>query len=231
MILDGIKKPKLGTRSKSDAGYKREIEIYETAKHNHKFNEDNASAIQSWENYDKAISLMERTPEGKAVLEKLREEGVIYEVAINTKHRDTVLKDAADGCVEFATWEGGKPLFVMLLSPATMRMSTSRVNGAIDFDSEPLATVWHEGYHGYERSPMNADPSNLGTISPHESIISSTRLINHEKPATRFENIIRGRLGGKLKKEWYAAGTRRAAKVPDPLGTGPYSKEVPNEIK
>jgi hypothetical protein len=220
------KKPKLDGRSKSDPAYQREVEIHETAKKNHAFNETNITMITCWENYDKAMEKMAETPEGMTVLAALDSKDVVYEIKMGTEHRQNKLNGARGRCEASRgeDFEDGRPLQIMLLDIGTMGNRTLKNDGTYNMDSQVFETVWHESYHGYERSAFNVDPGKIGThIKSDETIFP--RNLNHERRATRFENIIRARSGGAYIRDTYNGGPERMAKVAEPFGNGEYAEE------
>jgi hypothetical protein len=219
------KKPKRDSQTKSKGQYEREMQAWNTAQQNHKINENNIRKIIAWENYDKAIRLLESTPEGKAVLAELKrkDSGKVFEVAIANSHREMKVGGGIDGFTAFVGNENGNAVTAVLLDPSIISGSTTMLNGKTNIDSSAFGTVWHELHHAIDPSRVNADSLHLGTASPNDK---SDPLRAHERRAVRFENIVRGRLGGGRLDTVYGAGTSRETAVPDPRGTGDYAKSL-----
>jgi hypothetical protein len=207
-------------KNKSPEQFAREKAAYLKAKAaaaaNHKFNYENQTTLKAWQNYDRAIQMMDRTPEGHQVLEHLRNEknrvfrvvmlndpanqsymGVKLSEGAQAQHIDTGKKD-----------EQGREIHVIFLSKTALAGDVLKPNGEVNPDAESLEKIWHELYHASERHTSGGvDPLGLGTTSIRDRLFPQA----HERRAVRFENIIRFRNGGTRKKDRYGGKWVRGA--------------------
>ncbi|OYW71083.1 MAG: hypothetical protein B7Z37_28740 [Verrucomicrobia bacterium 12-59-8] len=217
------------------AAYEREKAAYEkalvTAADNQKFNFKNKYTLKAWENYDRAIQMMENAPEGRKVLAHLRNdktrvfkvvmlddpssqsyEGVSLTAGAQAQHINTGKKDAQ-----------GREIHVILMAKPPMVLEAATPDGKTNPDAEALENVWHELYHAAERYTPDTDkpdPLGLGTAHPKDRFLPPWA---HEKRAVRFENIIRARNGGTRQKKLYGGGRRKNQK-------GEWEKVPPIEV-
>lgn len=214
-----------GTNSKNKPRdqYEKEKAAYEKAKAqaaaNHAANERNRQTVNAWENYDRAIKLMEMTPEGGKILEHLRNDKnrVFKVVMVNDPIKDSYMgisiKPGAQG--QYVNTgkkdEQGREIHVLFLSAPALARNAAKPTGQTDPDAEALEDVWHELYHASERHLAGtADPLALGTSRNVDRL--SQQQSSHERRAVRFENIIRARNGGVRMKNKYGG---RYVKGPD----------------
>ena len=112
--------------------------------------------------------------------------------------------------------------YVSMVHPSIMNLSNrKKPDGSINVDSDAHGVLWEELYH--HDDGMARGKSTYGTHSPkdimkHANGYTGPHHLSHERRATRFQNIIRNRLGGKRVDRRY--GTKeRGTPVPDHLGS------------
>jgi hypothetical protein len=199
--------------------FEREKAAYEKAKAtavaNHAANERNKRTLKAWENYDRAIQFMEKTPEGRKVLDHLRNDKtrVFKVVMVNDPIKDSYLgtriKTGAQGqYVDTGRKDDmGREIHVLFLTKSALEWDSLKPDGTINPDAEALEKVWHELYHAYERhtsSTGGVDPLGVGTSNPKDRLTHQYQA--HERRAVRFENIIRKRNSGTRMKNKYGGG-------------------------
>ncbi len=206
-----IKKPD-DQFAREKAAYEREKVACEKARKittgNREENGRNKQTLKAWENYDRAIQMMEKAPEGRKVLDHLRNDKtrVFKVVMVNDPVKDsymgTSIKSAAEGeHVDTGMKdEQGRNIHVIFLTKSALEKEALTPDGKINPDSEALEKVWHELYHASERHTSGGvDPLEVGTASPKDRLFPQA----HERRAVRFENIIRARNGGTRMKDRY----------------------------
>ncbi|OYW73031.1 MAG: hypothetical protein B7Z37_23180 [Verrucomicrobia bacterium 12-59-8] len=209
------------TKNKPRDQYEREKAAYEKARAasaaNHEANERNKQTLKAWENYDRAIQLMEIAPEGKKVLDHLRNDKtrVFKVVMVNDPIKDSYMgisiKPGAQG--QYVNTgkkdEMGREIHVLFLNKSALEGNTLKPDGSINPDAEALEKVWHELYHAYERHTSGSggiDPQGVGTGRDSDKSPADPTIMNpqaHERRAVRFENIIRARNKGSRMKNKY----------------------------
>ena len=211
------------TRNKSPEQHKKEMDAFRQAQANHEWNA-NSQTLKAWENFDRAVELMKRTPEGRAVWDRLNNnQGRAFQVMMvkNTGDENIYpelmrmgirLKEGQKGRYSYVTTVNGKEQHVILLLESAMSGHTLKPDGTINPDAESLEHVWHELYHASELHPSGGiDPLKVGTSSPTDWEKNPTQPDKaptlhpqaHERRAVRFENIIRRRNGGTRIKKLY----------------------------
>jgi hypothetical protein len=164
--------------------------------------------LKAWDNYDRAIQMMENAPEGRKVLAHLRNDRtrvfkvVMVNDAVKDSHMGMSIKPGAQGQYVDTRKkdENGREIHVLFLTKSALEGNTLKPDGTVNPDAEALEKVWHELYHAAERHLSGAvDPLQLGTSSSKDRITPQS----HERRAVRFENIIRARNKGTRMKEKY----------------------------
>jgi hypothetical protein len=187
--------------------FEREKAAYEkgkaTATTNHHLNHANEQTLKAWENYDRAMQLMEQAPEGKKVLDHLRNDKTrVFKVImvndpVNASYMGIKMKPGARGQHVNTGMkdEQGRDVHVIFLSAPALARDAVTAGGKINPDAEALEDVWHELYHASERKISDSvDPLDLGTARSADRLTQQSYA--HERRAVRFENIIRARNGG-----------------------------------
>lgn len=210
-------------RKEGMASYKKAKESWESARDtataNSTWNRNNARNIQAWKNYDIAIELLEKTTQGLELLTILRNSDSVYTIVLDGEYRlgNEVARVGGDilGSRKYMGEVNGIHHYASMVTPAVMTQSDAMSNGKVNVDSAAYGVMWEELYHN-DQSPARGKI--YGTYSPKDSTTNPQHL-SHERRATRFQNIIRNRLGGKRVDGIYGRGTGRETQVPDPLGT------------
>ena len=210
-------------RKEGMASYKKAKESWESARDtataNSTWNRNNARNIQAWKNYDIAIELLEKTTQGLELLTTLRNSDSVYTIVLDGEYRlgNEVARVGGDilGSRKYMGEVNGIHHYASMVTPAVMTQSDAMSNGKVNVDSAAYGVMWEELYHNDQ---SEARSKIYGTYSPKDSTTNPQHL-SHERRATRFQNIIRNRLGGKRVDRIYGRGTGRETQVPDPLGT------------
>ena len=201
------------------AAYEREKAAYEkaltTAAANKETNKQNRQTLKAWENYDRAIEMLKNAPEGRKVLDHLRDNTtrVFKVIMVNDPDKDSYMgikiKPGARGQYVNTGMkdEQGRDVHVIFLSAPALARDAVTTGGKLNPDAEALEDVWHEFYHASERQDGNAiDPLGVGTSHINDRVDPKQWPNAHEKRAVRFENIIRKRNGGRRIKTKYGGG-------------------------
>ena len=201
------------------AAYERDKAAYEkalaTAAANQFTNNQNQQTLKAWENYDRAIQMMQNTPEGRKLLASLRDNTtrVFKVIMVNDPVRDSyrgiTIKPGARGQYVNTGMkdEQGRDVHVIFLSAPALARDAVSAGGKTNPDAEALEDVWHEFYHASERQAGDAiDPLGVGTSHSNDRVDPKLWPHAHEKRAVRFENIIRKRNGGTRIKTKYGGG-------------------------
>jgi hypothetical protein len=217
------------TRNKSPEQHKKEMDAFKQAQTNHEWNA-NSQTLKAWENFDRAVELMKRTPEGRAVWDRLNnDKGRSFQVMMVKSNGDENiypelmrlgirLRQGENGRYSYVTTVNGKEQHVILLLESAMSGHTLNPDGTINPDAESLEHVWHELYHASELHPSGGiDPLKVGTSSPTDWEKNPTQPDKaptlhpqaHERRAVRFENIIRRRNGGTRVKKLYGGELKK----------------------
>lgn len=201
------------------AAYERDKAAYEkalaTAGANQFTNNQNQQTLKAWENYDRALQMMQNTPEGRKVLASLRDNTtrVFKVIMVNDPAKDSyrgiTIKPGARGQYVNTGMkdEQGRDVHVIFLSAPALARDAVTPDGKTNADAEAMEDVWHEFYHVSERQAGDAiDPLGIGTSHSNDRVDPKQWPHAHEKRAVRFENIIRKRNGGTRIKNKYGGG-------------------------
>ena len=206
--------------------YRKAKEKYEENKKERKnaegHNHANRWALEDWEYYDVAVDLLKGTEEGEEVMKETEDPEQLYVVYMGTNFKyasgKNVSCDAGGGRAkwvdDYPDGDGGvREAWIIMIGGMGADLGEKP-----NPDLPMYGVVWEEIYHSMQGKINNKFPYLVDERDRETNIERYGLALVHECQATRFQNVIRFRLGGGRVEGFYGKGSKREQKVVNPLG-------------